>query len=494
MGDLESTDGRPPGEPPVRVSGPGPAGPIATNAPALAPGRRSWRDGLSFRLFALTIAAILLVEILIFIPSAANFRGTWLKEQVQAARIAALAIDAAPSRAVSMELSDSLLETAEVLAVAEIADGVRYQLLASDMPISRPVIGIDLRTRSMGFSMLETFSTLGSPDGRTLMIMADGARDGSALEILVPEAPLKSALWTYALNILILSLIISISTGAVIYAILLSTVVRPIRRVTASVEQFRSDPGAWTRRLAPTARRDEIGRAQNALSDMEAAVSESFRQRERLAELGEAVARINHDLRGSLAAAQLVSDSLSGSDDPRVQRAAPRLERALERAIALATDTLQYGRAAPARARIQRAALRPIVEEAADEALARHPEIAWDNHLPAALVAEIDAESLHRISANLIRNAAEAMGGQGRISVRRSGHALLFSDTGPGLPQLSDGALFKPFALTTKRKGTGLGLAIAHDLAEAMDARLDLAETGPEGTTFSLVLAGLREA
>ncbi|MEL6287100.1 MAG: sensor histidine kinase, partial [Pseudomonadota bacterium] len=227
-----------------------------------------------------------------------------------------------------MDLSSALLANAEVLAVAERADGVRYQLLPAQVPISRPIVDIDLRTESMGFSMVETCMTLFAPAGRTLMIVDTGNTADSALEILVPEAPLKEDLWRYARNILWLSLLISISTGAVIYAILLRMVVRPILRVTSSVEQFREDPGAWRRRLQPTTRRDEIGRAQNALSDMEAAVSESFRQRGRLAELGEAVARINHDLRGSLAAAQLVSDSLARSDDPRVKRAAPRLERA----------------------------------------------------------------------------------------------------------------------------------------------------------------------
>ncbi|MEM7767592.1 MAG: HAMP domain-containing sensor histidine kinase [Pseudomonadota bacterium] len=453
----------------------------------------AWRDSLSFRLFALTIGAILIVEILIFIPSAANFRAGWLNERVQAARIASLAIEAAPSRAVSMEISSALLANAEVLAVAEITEDMRFQLLPPQVPIPKPIVPVDLRAQAMGFSVVETLATLWAPEGRTLMITDFGVRDDSVLEILVLEAPLKDALWAYARNILILSLIISITTGAAIYALLLRTVVSPIRRVTASVEQFREDPGGWTRRLQPTQRRDEIGRAQNALSDMEAAVSESFRQRERLAELGEAVARINHDLRGSLAAAQLVSDSLARSDDPRVKRAAPRLERALERAIALATDTLQYGKAEPKQVAGQSLVLKPILDEAAEEALVRHGSIAWDNALPDTLVGDVDAEALHRIIANLVRNAAEAMGGEGRIAIEREGNALLVSDTGPGLPDDLRDSLFKPFGVTTKRKGTGLGLAIARDLALAMGGTLDLRETGPDGTIFALVLPALSE-
>ena len=162
-----------------------------------------------------------------------------------------------------------------------------------------------------------------------------------------------------------MSLIISILTGAAIYMMLLLTVVRPVRRVTLSVEQFRKDPGGWKRRLSPTPRRDEIGRAQNALSAMEEAVSDSFRQRERLAQLGEAVAKINHDLRNSLATAQLVSDGLSRSEDPRVTRTLPRLERALERAINLASDTLKYGRSSAPDAKLQLLNLSDMVAEAA---------------------------------------------------------------------------------------------------------------------------------
>ena len=61
-----------------------------------------------------------------------------------------------------------------------------------------------------------------------------------------------------------------------------------------------------------------------------------------------------------------MSDVLAKSDDPRVKRAAPRLERALERAIELATATLDYGKSAPRPQRLQPVTLRTIFLEAAD--------------------------------------------------------------------------------------------------------------------------------
>lgn len=447
-----------------------------------------WYHSLSFRLFWLTIGIILLVEALIFVPSAASYRASWLEERAQAARIAALALDAAPMREVSQELSASLLMSAEVLAVTEIAEGMRVQILAPYEPIPRPVVPIDLREGEEAMKLGQVISTLSAPAGRTLLIIDEGAGDGRVIEVLVPEAPLKTALAGYGWRILGLSLLISLTAGGLVYLLLMFLVVRPMRRVTRSVEQFRDDPGGWTRRLETTRRRDEIGRAQNALADMERAVSDSFRQRERLAELGEAVARINHDLRGSLAAAQLVSDGLARSEDKRVQRAAPRLERALQRAINLATQTLQYGRATPPPPQLQQLALGPLIGEAAQEALSQQAQTQLVNKVDAQARVFADSDHLHRIIANLVRNAAEAMGGQGQVTIEMAGDTLLIADNGPGLPDGLRDNLFKPFSASGKRGGSGLGLAIARDLSRAMGGDLELASTGPDGTCFALHL------
>ena len=456
-------------------------------------GAGHWYDGLSFRLFLLTLGSILIVEAFIFVPSASGFRNAWLKERVQAARIASMAIDAAPGRAVSMELSDQLLMSAEVLAVAEIDDNLRYQLLPPAMPLDGSMHYLDLReTTAMGRSG-EAMGAFFAPDDRILIITAEGASADRIIEVVVPHRPLKQALQAFAWRIAGLSLIIGLAAASIIFLLLRWLVVQPMRRVTLSVEQFRKDPGSWSRRLPPTARRDEIGRAQNALSDMETAVADSFRQREHLAELGTAVAKINHDLRNSLASAQLVSDSLSRSEDQRVQKAAPRLERALTRAITLATETLDYGKAKPQAAHPERLYLHPALEEAAAEALSAWPSVAFDNAVDPMLQVMADPDHLHRIAANLIRNAAEAMAAAGsvpsRIMISGDETAIEFFDSGPGLPDSALANLFKPFAGSSRTSGSGLGLAIARELARAMGGDLELAETGPEGTVLRLSFA-----
>lgn len=450
--------------------------------------RLAWRHSLSIRLFWLTIAVVLFVEALVFIPSAGMFRTTWLEERAQAARVATLALEATPSRDLSRELSSALLQEAEVLAVAETDDGMRFQILAPQTPITGDIVASDLRELGIWNGIWQTIGTVSAQPDRTLMIVDVGAYPDRVIEVLVPENALRADLVAFGWRILWLSLIISVSAGVIVYLLLFFLVVRPMRRVTRSVEQFRDDPGSWTRRLPETSRRDEIGRAQNALADMESAVSDSFRQRERLAQLGEAVARINHDLRGSLAAAQLVSDGLSRSEDPRVQRAAPRLERALERAITLATQTLDYGKARAPAVQLQDCRLFDIVEEAAHEAINGRDGVDWLNAVPPDRIAHIDADNLHRIVANLVRNGAEAMPGGGRIEVRLDDHSLLVCDDGPGLPDEVRDELFKPFGTARKRGGTGLGLAIARDLARAMGGDLDVRETSERGTVFSVRL------
>ncbi|MBA3068413.1 MAG: HAMP domain-containing histidine kinase [Hyphomonas sp.] len=446
------------------------------------------------RLFALTLGAILFTEFLIFIPSASGLRTQWLTERVSAARIASLALEAAPMREVSDDLAKSLLMNAEVLAVAEIEDDMRFQLLAPKVPIEGPTRAVDLRTSTMIGRSLAALSEYFAPRDEVLIVSADGSAEGRFLEIVLPQAPLKASMIAFAWRITGLSLIIALVAAVLIYAVLDGLVVRPMKRVTISVEQFSKDPGSWTRRLSPTTRRDEIGRAQNALSGMEEAVADAFRQRVHLAELGSAVAKINHDLRNSLASAQLVSDVLAKSEDPRVLRAAPRLERALERAIELATATLDYGKAAPRPPKLQTVTVRTVLMEAADEALnGGNPGITVD--VPLGLTLETDPDHLYRIASNLLRNAAEAMSQAGKpdphIRITAGRGALIFRDNGPGLPEKARDNLFKPFAGSTRTNGTGLGLVIAHELAAALGGELTLLETSDAGTAFRLALPGL---
>lgn len=457
--------------------------------------RLHWRDSLSSRLLVLTIGAILLIELVIFIPSSVGQRDTWIDNRVQAARIAALALQAAPSQMVSEELSVELLNNAEVLTVAEIGGGIRQLLLAPETPVEGTMVTIDRTAETFLDRLSHTISTAFTPPERILRVVDVSNDEGYLIEILVPEDPLKQDLEAFSHRIFGLSLLISIGAGGLVFLLLLFLVVRPMQHVTEQIMRFRNDPSQIIGNQARTSRRDEIGGAQNALADMEEVVSDAFRQRERLARLGEAVAKINHDLRNSLAAAQLVSDGLSQSDDPRVQRALPRLERALERGINLTQSTLQYGKAETPKPVLQQVNLHDAVQEAAFEALAGSNALKFVNQVPPEAEAEADPDHVHRILSNLIGNAAratqEARGSDGTITASLADGGLAITDNGPGLPRKALENLFQAFTSSTSRGGTGLGLTIARDLARIMGGDIVLKSSGPDGTSF-LVMFGSR--
>ena len=462
------------------------------SGPASETNSSLWRDSLLVRLLVVTIGVILLVELLIFIPSAVNFRDNWIDERVQAARIAALALDASSERQVSEELSADLLANAEVLAVSEIRPDMRRLLLSSPLDPATTMHTADRTDEPWLTRAGHMVNLLFAPEDAVL-IVRDVSNDPDArIEVLISELPLARELADFSRRIIGLSLIISITAGIFVYLVLVGMVVRPMRVVTASIINFHEDPGAPRAPRTLTDRTDEIGRAQNALAEMEREVSDAFRQRERLAELGEAVAKINHDLRNSLAAAQLVSEGLAKSDDPRVQRAAPRLERVLERAINLTEDTLQYGKAKPPEPKMELANLRDTIAEAAREAMAPYPALKLSNALPEDAKARIDADHLHRVIVNLVRNAAQATAKAraqgGEISIQLEENNLLCRDNGPGLPDNARENVFKPFAGSNSKGGTGLGLAIARELMQAMGGDVSLDQTGPDGTVFRIAL------
>jgi len=449
-----------------------------------------WLDRLSVRLLAITIGVILIVELLIFIPSAINFRDNWIDERLQASRLAVLSLEAAPSQSVSEELSRELLENAEVLYVAKLGNDRRELILGK--PMTGESVFIHRGTETWFDRLGHTINLFFRTKPMVMQVDATAGANEARLEVLIPEPPLRKELINFSNRILWLSLLLSIIAGTLVFLVLDYLVVRPMRQVTASIVKFRNDPGGVRQEHTPSTRKDEIGLAQNALGDMETVVSDSFRQRERLAQLGEAVAKINHDLRNSLAAAQLVSDGLANSEDPRVQRAAPRLERALERAIKLAQNTLQYGKDEPSKPNLQPAKICEITQEAAEEALSGFTQVSLDNQIAKGTMRTVDPDHLHRIVSNLVRNAAAATSvvrpEDGVISISIREDVLVISDNGPGLPKKTLDNLFVPFASSTSQGGTGLGLVIARDLSKAMGGDLNLGSTGEKGTEFHITL------
>jgi signal transduction histidine kinase len=453
---------------------------------------------LSARLLGLTVIFVILSEVLLFGPSLNAFQRMWLQDRVNAAQIAALALEASPDATVTANLRKELLENAEVSRVALKRDGARELRLADTPHIAGPIRTIDLRDRSMWQGFYAGLQTLFDPaDGQIRVLATPRFETGEFIEIVIAEAPLKREMADYSGRVLRMTLVMSLITASLLYLACNLVFVRPMRRLTNQIEDFRDRPEDATAAIAPSRRADEIGRAERALADMEAQVRNALRQRERLASLGAAVAKLAHDLRNSLSTASLVTERLAQSDDPRVRQSAPRLERAIARAAGLAEAALRYGRADEPAPRIEPLALAAALTEAADDALAAYPDIVWRTSVPDALAVQGDTEYLHRIFTNLMRNAAQAItaeargGGAIEARVARGGEdqvVIELADNGPGLNEAARTRLFEPFSAASARGGAGLGLTIARELARRLGGDLNLAASGPDGAVFAITL------
>lgn len=458
-------------------------------------GVRAATGSLGGRLLALTIVFVLASSVLIFFPSAANFRNGWLAERANAAHLAAIAAELAEDN-LSEDAVRELLDGADAIAVARVAGGATELVLGADTG-SAPLLDEDQTRRRPLAEMARVIATFTGPEDRLIVLTAiPQTRPEERILVILPEAPLREALIGFSASLFWFALVVSLITGALIYLALLILFVGPMRRLSLSMTAFQENPSDARRVLSPSQRHDEIGEAERALSAMQADLMAAIRQRERLASLGLAVARINHDLRNVFASAQLVSDRLAMSEDERTAAMGQRLVRAIGRGIRLCSDVLDYGRAGEAPAELHAIALKPLLDEIAGELLEPGSAIVWENTLPPELEVMGERDALHRLFSNLIRNAATALKDRAEARISASACeageagmvAVRLADTGPGIPGRVRARLFEPFSSGGGEGSTGLGLSITRELAAMMEGRIALASTGPDGTVFEVTL------
>lgn len=452
---------------------------------------------LSGRLLIVTIGVVMLTEIAIFLPSVARFRDTYLMERVRRAEIAALTVLAAPDRMVSKTLEAQLLRRAEVHNIVVARGDVRELVLTS--PDLAPVIAsYDLRDAGFIALIADALTRLVSPRNGVVRIIAPAPEGmGGAIEVTLESGPLRHAMIDYGLRILQLSLLISLITAAVVFFTVRRLVLRPITGVIAGVKHFSEDPEDPARIVRPQSRLTEIADAERAIAEMQQQVHGALRTHGRLASLGQAVAKISHDLRNILATAQLMADRIEASRDPAVARTAPKLVASLGRAIRLCESTLAYGKAEEAPPEPRLVNLADLAAEVVDGLglAANDPLLRTEIEIPPELMARADPEHLYRVLANLARNAEQAIRADGRpgaltISAQAADGTveITVTDTGPGMPTRAIEHIFQPFRGGTRREGTGLGLAIACELAAANGGELRLATSTTSGTSFRLTL------
>lgn len=455
--------------------------------------------GLSARLLLLTVAFVMLAEVLIYVPSIANFRRNWLNDRLAAAQTAAIVFEAAPEGMIPGGLPERLLNAIGAKAMAVKVAG-RRQIIAIDnmqIDIARTV---DLREAGALTLIQDAFTTLLALDPTPIRVVGEGMDRAEFVEIVLDEAPLRAAMLGFSRNILLLSLLISGISAGLVYLALHLLIVRPVRRVAERVTAFEANPDDPEQVVAPSDRSDEIGIAERAIARMQRSLSGELRQKKHLAALGLAVSKINHDLRNMLAAAQLISDRLSQLPDPTVQRFAPRLIATLDRAIGFCQATLVYGRAAEPAPQRRRQQVEPLVEDMAISLGLDEPDapVRLERQIEPGLQIDADADQMARVLLNLGRNAVQALtqagavaGASPTLTIRaerqRTSTRIVVADNGPGIPAMARDKLFEAFQGSSRPGGTGLGLAIAAEIVRQHAGTITL-DDGPGGATFTIVI------
>lgn len=457
--------------------------------------RQGFLNTLSGRFLILTVIFVMLAEVMIFVPSIARFRAEFLAERLKQAQIAALTQLAAEDM-IMPELEAELLANAEVFNVVLRRDDVRQLVLSSPLPD-----GIhetyDLRMAGPWELIRDAFHCLFEPENYILRVIGDPVQDGGTLiEITIESKPLRDAMIDYGLNILYLSALISAVTAFLLFLAVRRLLVQPIRRVVRHMQTYAEAPEDARRVIEPNADVVELRDAEEALQSMQTQLTGALRQKERLAQLGGAVAKISHDLRNILTSAQLFADRIEGSADPSVARSVPKLVASISRAVTLCESTLAFGKAEEAPPLLRRLHLAQLVHDVAEgDGLSTESQITCLIDIPPGMAIRADSEQLYRILSNLIRNARqaiEATGQPGTIEVSAGEDEaewwIRIGDTGPGLPPKAREHLFAAFQGGARKGGTGLGLAIAAELVRGHGGQLDLARSDAEGTEFIIRL------
>jgi signal transduction histidine kinase len=445
---------------------------------------------LSARLLVLTIFFVMVSEVLIFVPSVARFRMTYFENRLAAGHLATVALEASATGELEPGLTDRLLAQVGARGVALHRRDGSVLRLDSARP-QQADFTIDLTHPNTLLAIRGSFRTLLGDGNRVLRVLGPSTTDNTeTVEVLLDEAPLRNEMWDFGIRILELSVVISLLTAALVYLSLQWLLVRPMRRVTASMMQFREDPEDASRMIAASARKDEIGVAERELGVLQKTVRQALAERARLAALGTAVTKINHDLRSILATARLVTDGLTASAAPEVRRVAPRLLDAIDRAVALCTQTLDFSREGAPPLAPSRFSIAALVDEIGPGLGPPGDSITIDCPIPPDIMVEADRQQLYRVLLNLARNAVEAGAHRLRLTAASEDGvtAIDLVDDGPGLPPKARDNLFRPFFGSARPGGSGLGLAIARELMRAHGGELALVSSTAAGTMFRLTL------
>jgi len=411
------------------------------------------RSGLSAKLLILTAIFVLIAEVLIFVPSIANFRNDWLKDHLLTAEAASIVYLDSSDLMLSEGAGQNLLETTSAITVAIRRDGIS-RLMATSGNTSELIQHIDLDNSTAFGSIRSSLSMLFAKPDSQYRVFGTMRSSDAIMELVQEVKYIQSSMWRYARNVALLSLLISIITAALVYFALYRLIVLPIIRISSNMDEFSKTPQNASLVYRPTKRLDEIGTAEKCLAAFQGDLQQTLRH---------------------------------------------KLIKTIDRAVDYTKSVIDYGRALEAPPKRRKLILNVIANDVADLlGLENSFVIRWANDIPLDLEADADPEQLFRILMNLCRNSQQAMIDadlEGRDKVLRvmaerieNEVHIKVCDTGPGIPDHVKEKIFTPFEGSTKAGGTGLGMAIVMELLKSHGGSISISKTDETGTEFHLII------
>lgn len=363
---------------------------------------------------------------------------------------------------------------------------------------------------SSGGQLLEVLVPAFGPTGEQVL----------TVRYLISQASLAARLGEIRLQFLRIALLAT-AASLLLAALVARRLTGPISALTGGARAIAQ--GELQTRIT-LSRGDELGTLAAAFNDMATslgssrgeltrknlelvAANEELRQMqeqlvrtERLAAIGQLAAGISHEIDNPvgiiLGYAELLLDDLPPGDERRADVIAIIDE--CRRCKRITGGLLGFARSSPPQQ--EPFDLRPLIEQTLaslrPQKLFREIQVDFPaSGSPLQLVG--DADQLRQVLVNLLLNAAQAMGGEGRIWVRAAaGEELVVEveDNGPGIDDQMLERIFEPFFSTKSRsKGTGLGLSVCRKLVEAHGGTLMAFAGARGGALFRLALPAQAE-
>jgi len=361
------------------------------------------------------------------------------------------------------------------------------------------------------------------PDHRAVVVRGRLGDAATALVLVVSVRDLDAEISHFQSLILLYLVLVGLFVVIVGYVLLTRSVVAPIHRLMNATDKVTrgeldtriavggvGEVAELSRRFnvmvkAVGSARDEARQSLAELqrSNRELATSneelvvarEGLVRSEKLASIGRLSAGVAHEIGNPLSSILASLESLRepDTDEDEARELLDQMREATKRIHIIIRELLDYSRAE----KIEVFASTPAVAIQQALRLVEHQpqmrKVKLEVRTDKAARVRLDEGKLVQVLVNLLMNAADAMNGQGQVSVETevsaSGAQVLLRviDNGPGIPEEHIRTVFEPF-FTTKEpgKGTGLGLAITERLLQQMGAQIDV-RSAPGRTCFELI-------